>query len=462
MTPPLMAEKDSHLPLPPHSIEAEMAVLGSMLVEREAVLRATEYLRVEDFYKEAHRLVFKASIDLFNSNVEVDVITVSNALKNDSFFHKFGGPSLLTELAEHVPTALHVEHYAKIVKDKALLRSLIENARTLIRDATDGTTPAGELVDLAQEHFFSVGQQREKRDVQTANELMQGAVESLEKVAKSGRLVTGIPSGFIELDNKTSGFHPSNLVIVAGRPSMGKTSLVLNMAEYAAVDHKTPIVFFSLEMSNQELALRLLCSRAHLGIGEIRRGYLAKANWPRITTAASEIAESPLCFDFSTSPTLTEIRSASRRYAHDFQRNGQRLGMIVVDYLQLMRGEGRLESRQQEIAEISRGLKALARELEAPVVALSQLNRRSEDRGREGRPQLSDLRESGAIEQDADLVVALFREELYRRDDPDLKGKAKIIILKQRNGPIGEVDLNFLDYCTRFVNPERELEPTPA
>jgi len=455
-----LALKEEHLP--PHSIEAEMAVLGSMLVERDAVLKAIEVLKIDDFYKETHRLIFEKILHLHDINVEIDVVTVAEALKDDPLIKSMGGPAYVVEFADKVPTALHVEHYAKIVHDNSLLRSLIGNARNLIRDAHTHSLPARELVDVAQEVFFSIGQMRSQREYQSASDLMQGAVENLEQMAKSGRLVTGVPTGFQELDVMTAGFQPANMVVVAGRPSMGKTSIVLNMAEYAAVEKKVPVVFFSLEMSNQELALRLLCSRAMLSLGEVRRGYLARSNWPRITTAASEIAEAPLFFDFSTSPTLLEIRSASRRYAHEFARKDQKLGLIVIDYLQLMRGEGRQENRQQEISEISRGLKGLARELNVPVVALSQLNRRSEDRGREGRPQLSDLRESGAIEQDADVVMAIFREEVYRRDDPDLKGKAKLLILKQRNGPIGDLDLHFLDYCTRFVNPERELEPAPT
>lgn len=446
----------------PHSVEAEMAVLGSMLVERDAVVKALDLLKTDDFYKETHRMIFSAILKLNNSNLEADVITVGEALKSHAAFAEAGGPALLVELAERVPTALHVEHYAKIVHEKALLRSLILNARELIRDANGAKLPAGELVDKAQELFFSVGQMRVRRDYYSAGDLMQGAVETLEQLAKSGKMVTGVPTGYLELDRMTAGFQTANLVIVAGRPSMGKTSLVLNMAEHMAVDNKIPVLFFSLEMSHQEMALRLLCSRALLNVGEIRRGYLARKNWPRITTAASEIAEAPLFFDFTTSPSILEIRSAARRYAHELLRKGSKLGVVMVDYLQLMRGDGSTESRQQEISEISRGLKGLARELNVPVIALSQLNRRPEERQRDGKPQLSDLRESGAIEQDADVVMAIYREEVYKRDDPDLKGKAKIYVLKQRNGPVGDVDLNFLEECTRFVNPERELEPTPA
>ncbi len=446
--------------LPPHSIEAEMAVLGSMLVEREAVVKATDILKPDDFYKDTHRQIYSAILRLSNSNIEADVITVGEALKTDPSFAAAGGATLLTELAERVPTALHVEHYAKIVHEKSLLRALIVTSRELIRDAHQNKIPANELVDKAQEHFFTVGERKARRDFMSAGDLMQGAVESLEQMAESGKMVTGVPTGYIELDNMMSGLQPTNLIIVAGRPSMGKTTIVMNMAEYIAVDQKIPVVFFSLEMSHQELALRLLCSRALLNMGEVRRGYMARKNWPRITTTASAIAEAPLYFDFSTSPTVLEIRSASRRYAHELQRKGQKLGLVIIDYLQLMRGDGSQESRQQEISEISRSLKGLARELGVPVIALSQLNRKPEDGARGGRPQLSDLRESGAIEQDADVVMAIYREEVYKRDDPDLKGKAKIFILKQRNGPVGDVNLTFLDECTRFVNPERELEPS--
>lgn len=448
--------------LPPHSIEAEMAVLGSMLVEREAVVKAADLLQIDDFYKETHREIYSTILKLSNNGVECDVITVSEALKSNPAFAALGGTSIITDLAERVPTALHVEHYAKIVHEKSLLRNLINNARTLMREANSSQLPVNDLIDKAQEQFFSIGLKKARRDFYSAGDLMQGAVETLEQMANSGKMVTGVETGYIELDAMTSGFQPANLIIVAGRPSMGKTTLVLNMAEHMAIEKNTPVVFFSLEMSHQELALRLLCSRAMLSLGEVRRGYLARKNWPRITSSASEIAEAPLYFDFATSPTMLEIRSSARRYAHELSRKNMKLGAVIIDYLQLMRGDGSQESRQQEISEISRSLKAMARELQIPVLALSQLNRKPEDRSRDGRPQLSDLRESGAIEQDADVVMAIYREEVYKRDDPDLKGRAKIFILKQRNGPVGDVNLTFIDECTRFVNPERELEPTPV
>ena len=448
--------------LPPHSIEAEMAVLGSMLVEREAVVTAADILRPEDFYKETHRLIFSTILKLNAENVEADVITVGDALKKEPGFLAGDGSALLVDLADKVPVALHVEHYARIVHEKAMIRMIIERARNLIREAHTAKLPVNDLVDKAQEQFFAVGQRRARRDSATAGELMQGAVDALEEMGKSGQVVTGVATGFTDLDTMTRGFQPSNMIIIAARPSMGKTALVMNIAEHCAVDDKQPVIFFSLEMSHQELALRLLCSRAQLDMGSIRRGFLARQSWPRITSAAAEIAEAPLVFDFTTSPTIHEIRSAARRYAHDFERKGTPLKMIIIDYLQLMRGDGSQESRQQEIAEISRSLKGLARELSVPVVALSQLNRKPEDGGRGGRPQLSDLRESGAIEQDADLVMAIYREEVYKRDDPDLKGKAKLFVLKQRNGPVGDVDLTFQSEFTRFVNAEHQLESMPA
>jgi len=272
-------------------------------------------------------------------------------------------------------------------------------------------------------------------------------------MTENNKYVTGVPTGFKEFDKLTAGLQPSNLIIVAGRPSMGKTAICLNMAMHVAIKEKRPVLFFSLEMSDQEMGLRLLCGLARINLRSVREGFLARKSWPAITNVASEIASSPLYFDFSTSASIMDIRSAARRYAYEMKQKGTPLALVVIDYLQLMHGGGAVESRQQEISEISRSLKALARELQVPVIALSQLNRRPEDQGRAGRPQLSDLRESGAIEQDADVVAAIFREEVYKRDDPDLKGKAKLFILKQRNGPIGDVDLNFLEEYTLFVDP---------
>ena len=440
---------------PPHNLEAEMAVLGSMLTDREAVIKALDMLKTEDFYRPVHQEIFRSIQRLYDQHVEADIVTVGEALQRSEDLSGLGNQNYLLELTSFVPAAVHVEHYAQIVKWKSILRDLIKASQNVIGQANRNPPDVMKLLDHVQESFFQLGFVKRTNDSADSAHLMHEAVEILEKMVQSGQMVTGVPTGYTDLDNLTSGFQPSNLVIVAGRPSMGKTSLCLNVAEFVAVDKKLPVLFFSLEMSAQEMALRLLCSRARLNVRDIRRGYLAKKNWPRITSTASEVAEAPLYFDFATSPTVLEIRAAARRKAHELARKGTALGLIMIDYLQLMRGSSDAENRQQEISEISRGLKGLARELNVPVIALSQLNRRPEERGREGRAQLSDLRESGALEQDADLVMAIYREEIYRRDDPDLRGRAKIFILKQRNGPVGEVELNFLEECTRFVNPER-------
>jgi len=443
---------------PPSNIEAEMAVLGSMLSDRESVIKALELLKAEDFYRPAHQEIFRTILKLYDRQVEADVITVAEALAPTQDLSALGDKKYLFDIVAAVPTALHVEHYANIVKWKSVLRQLINASRDVIGQANSGAKEAQDLLDEAQESFFKLGFLKQAGDSADSAHLMHEAVELLEKMVQSGLMVTGVPTGYSELDNMTSGFQPANLIIVAGRPSMGKTALCLNMAEHVAVEKKLPVLFFSLEMSGQEMGLRLLCSRARLNVRDIRRGYLARKNWPRITSTASEIAEAPLFFDFATSPTVLEVRATARRKAHELAKKGTPLALIVIDYMQLMRGPSDSENRQQEISEISRSLKGLARELKVPVVALSQLNRRPEERGREGRPQLSDLRESGAIEQDADVVMAIFREEVYKRDDPDLRGKAKVFVLKQRNGPVGDVELGFLEECTRFVNPERVPE----
>jgi replicative DNA helicase len=444
---------------PPHSIEAEVAVLGSMLIDREAVIKALDLLKQEDFYRPIHQEIFRIIQRLYDQQIEADVVTVGEALRNSIDLSGLGNANTLIDITGRVPTALHVEHYARIVKWKSILRNLIKASRDVMGEAQRQPDDVLNLLDKAQEQFFALGFLKPKGDAADSAHLMHEAVEILEKMVQSGQMVTGVPTGYTELDNLTSGFQPANLAIVAGRPSMGKTALCLNIAEHVAVEKKLPVLFFSLEMSAQEMGLRLLCSRAHLNVRDIRRGYLARKNWPRITSTASEIAEAPLYFDFATSPTALELRSAARRKAHELARKGTPLSLIIIDYMQLMQGSHDAENRQQEISEISRSLKALARELKVPIIALSQLNRRPEERGREGRPQLSDLRESGAIEQDADLVMAIYREEVYRRDDPDLKGRAKVFILKQRNGPVGDVELTFLEECTRFVSPEKMSEP---
>jgi replicative DNA helicase len=444
---------------PPQSREAEVAVLGSMLAEKESMLKAMDMLRDDDFHEETHRRIFSAIHSLHDRNVTPDVITVGEELSRGDALDATGGRAYLFELTGRVPSALHVEHYARIVREKAILRRMIALAREVTDDCRVQKEEAQALLDKAQQMFFTLAQDRSTKGMTAASQLMQGAIQALEKLAESGKFLTGVPTGFRELDKLTSGLQPANLIIIAGRPSMGKTALCLNIAENIAIKEKRPVVFFSLEMSDQEIGLRLLCSQARINVRSVREGFLGRKSWPAITNTASQIAGAPLYFDFSTSPSILDIRSSARRWAHDLKQKGTPLALVVIDYLQLLKGPRGMENRQQEIAEISRSTKALARELGIPVIALSQLNRRPEERGREGRPQLSDLRESGSLEQDADVVAAIFREEVYKRDDPDLKGKAKLFLLKQRNGPIGDIDLNFLSEFTCFTDPATEEEP---
>lgn len=442
----------------PTNQEAEMAVLGSMLADREAMLKALDELRDDDFYEAKHQKIFGAMRELYEKNITPDAITLGEALQKHNTLDDLGGQAYLFELINIVPSALNVEHYCRIVKEKSIFRQMMNNAKKIIDDCRMETQNAQELLDEAQQLFFKLAEARLPRGMVSTSTLMQTAVAALETLAETNKMITGVPTGFRDLDKMTKGLQPANLIIVAGRPSMGKTSFCLNIAEHVAIKEKRPVIFFSLEMSDQEVGLRLLCSQAKVNIRHTAEGFIGRKSWPTITNVASQIAGAPLYFDFSTSPSILDIRSSARRWAHELKHKGNPLALIIIDYLQLLHAPGQTESRQQEISTISRSLKALARELQVPVVALSQLNRRPEERGREGRPQLSDLRESGALEQDADVVAAIFREEVYKRDDPDLKGKAKLFVLKQRNGPIGDVDLNFLEEFTRFADPAPEEE----
>lgn len=441
----------------PLNQEAELAVLGSMLADKEAMLRAMDILQEDDFYVGIHQEIYKAIRELQNRSITPDVITVGEHLQRNAKLMDIGGQAYLFDLVNRVPSALNVEHYAGIVREKSILRRMISNAHKISSDCYLQKDDAQRLLDEAQQLFFKLAESKSQAGMTQASTLMQSAIAALEQMAGSNKYITGIATGFRDLDRMTAGLQPANLIIVAGRPSMGKTAICLNIAEHVAIKEKKPVLFFSLEMSEQEMGLRLLCSQASINLRSVREGFLARKSWPSITNVASQIAGSPLYFDFSSSPDVLQIRSAARRWSYDLRQKGNPLALIIIDYLQLMKGTARSESRQQEISEISRSLKGLARELQVPVIALSQLNRRPEDRGREGnRPQLSDLRESGAIEQDADLVMAILREEVYKRDDPDLKGKAKICVLKQRNGPIGDVDMHFHEEFTKFSDSTHE------
>ena len=436
----------------PRAIEAEMAVLGAMLIEREAQAKALDVLDESCFYKTSHQQIFRAMADLFTEGSAIDVVTVSERLKNQRLLTDIGGGSYLTSLSQLLPTAASVDHYARLVKEKSTLRHLIAAATRIVTACYEQRDDVGALLDQAEQSIFSIAQSKVDKGFVPVSDLVHDVIETVEKLYQRKSHVTGVATGFTELDTMTAGFQPANLIIIAGRPSMGKTSFALNIAEHVSIHNKRPVALFSLEMSREELMLRLLCSQARVDSHKVRRGYLEKKYWNTLTAAASSLSESPIYIDDTSSLSVLEMRARARRLAAELAAKGTPLGMILVDYLQLMRGMGRIENRQQEISEISRNLKGLARDLRVPVVALSQLSRRPEEKGREGRPQLSDLRESGALEQDADLVAFIFREEMYKPQDLDVQGKAKITIAKQRNGPTGEFELVFIKEYTRFEN----------
>jgi len=429
--------------IPPQNIEAEQSVLGGILIENEAINRVMEILVPEDFYREAHRKIYHALIELSERDEPADLITTTNELRKKGELEMVGGASYLAYLIDSVPSAANIEYYARIVKEKAILRKLIETSTEIITQSYEDRTDVEAFLDEAERAIFEISEKRVRPSFFPIKEIVKESFKTIEQLYKKKELVTGVPSGFKELDRLTAGFQPSDLIIVAGRPSMGKTAFCLNIAQYAAIEARVPVAIFSLEMSKEQLVLRMLCSEAQVEGTRLRTGYLGESDWPKLTMAAGTLSDAPIFIDDTAALSVLELRAKARRL-----KSEHGLGMIIIDYLQLMKGRGKAESRQQEISEISRSLKALAKELNVPVIAVSQLSRKTEERTG-NRPQLSDLRESGAIEQDADLILFLFREEVYHRTEEN-RGKAEVIIGKQRNGPIGKVDLAFLDKYTSF------------
>ncbi|MGA2464068.1 MAG: replicative DNA helicase [Thermodesulfobacteriota bacterium] len=431
--------------LPPQNVEAEQSVLGGILIENEAINKVMEILTVDDFYRDAHRRIFNALINLSERDEPADLITLTNELRKIDQLDSIGGASYLASLIDSVPTAANIEYYAKIVKEKAILRKLIETSTDIITQSYEDRGDVEGFLDEAERAIFEISEKRVKPSFYSIRDIVKESFKTIERLFEKKELVTGVPSGFKELDRLTAGFHASDLIIVAGRPSMGKTALCLNLAQYAAIEKRIPVAIFSLEMSKEQLVIRMLCSEAQVEGTRLRTGFLTESDWPKLTLAAGNLSDAPIFIDDSAAISVLELRAKSRRLKGDYG-----LGMLIIDYLQLMKGRTRVESRQQEISEISRSLKALAKELNIPVIAVSQLSRKTEER--QGmRPQLSDLRESGAIEQDADLILFLYRDEVYNRseDNPN-KGKAEVIIGKQRNGPIGKIEMAFLDKFTTF------------
>ncbi len=442
--------------LPPQNLEAERACLGSMLLDKEAVEIAIDILQSDDFYSDQHRTVFDALIELYNRSIPVDIVTLTDFLKDNGGLEKSGGIVYVSSLLEEVPTSANIEYYAKIIEQKSLLRKLIRASSAVISMSYDKEKDAYEIVDEAEKLIFDVTERREVRGYYTLNEVIKDSITAIEKLFHRGDNYTGLPSGYKELDDLTSGFQRSEFIVIAARPSVGKTAFALNIAQNIGIDLKKNVAIFSLEMSKEALVQRMLCSEARIDSQRLRKGLLRTEEWGPLTTAAGRLAESNIFIDETPGITDMQLRAKARRIQ---SRHG--LDMVIVDYLQLMSSIRKKEGRTQEISEISRSLKALARELKIPVVALSQLSRAVETRGRDKRPILSDLRESGAIEQDADVVIFLYRDELYN-PNTDNRDIAEIIIQKQRNGPTGKIELRFFKDFTRFENLEKwgeRLEP---
>ena len=443
-----MAEITKEL-LPPQNLEAEMAVLGSMMLDEKAISVVIELVEENYFYKENHRNVFEGICNLYNNSKAVDLVTVSDELKRLGLLDSIGGVSFLTELVNSVPSAANVVHYAHLVKEKSILRALINNAACITSLAYEYEGDVDETLDKAETLIFNIRDSRRTSNIVSLKEVVQTSIENIDQVYQRKASVSGIPTGFADLDIKTAGLHPSDLIVVAGRPSMGKSALAAGLAEYVGVTEKKPLAFFSLEMSKEQLVQRMLCAHARVDAHKVRTGFLAPSDWPKLTAAAGKLSEASIFIDDTPAISGLELRAKARRLKahHDIQ-------LIILDYLQLMRGKERSENRQQEISEISRSLKALARELDVPLIAISQLSRAVESRS-DRRPQLSDLRESGAIEQDADLVLLLLREEYYN-PTPDNEGITEVIIAKQRNGPVGTMKFTFIKEYARFENIARQ------
>jgi replicative DNA helicase len=448
-----------NLKVPPQSQDAEQSVLGAILLDNDAINRVVEEISSDDFYRPAHRRIFDAIIALYQQNEPADLVTITTHLKNNGSLEETGGAVYLASLVDKVPSAANVGSYARIVREKAILRKLIEGATQIAERGYMEEGNVDECVDSAEKIIFDIAQKRLRQGFVCVRDVVKDSFKAIEQLYERKELITGTSTGYKELDRLTCGLQKSDLIIVAGRPSMGKTAFAINICEHAAIESGTLCAIFSLEMSKEQLVQRMLCSRAEVDASKLRGGFLAESDWPKLTRAAGLISEAPIFIDDTPAINVLELRAKARRLQKNYG-----LGLIVVDYLQLMRGIGRIESREREISEISRALKALAKELSVPVVALSQLNRGVEAR-QDKRPQLSDLRESGAIEQDADVIMFVYRDEMYNRESPDA-GKAEIIIGKQRNGPTGKFMLAFRGSYTRFddlaVGVDDYVEPPVA
>jgi len=434
--------------VPPHDIEAEQAVLGSMLTDQDAVIDAIEVLKEEDFYREDHKIIFAATMSLYNKAEPIDIITVKDELIGSGKLENIGGIEYLAILPDKVPTSANAQKYIKIVEEKSILRKLIKTANELISLGYAQNEEIDTIVDQAEKKIFNILQDKNQKGCVALKDILVDTFAEIEKLYNQKEPITGVPTGFAELDYKTAGLHNSELILIAARPAMGKSAFALNIATHVAVNAKVPTIIFNLEMSKSQLVSRMLCSEAMVDSNKIKTGKIEEDDWIKLATALGPLSEAPIYIDDTAGITVAEIRAKCRKLKME-----KGLGLVVIDYLQLIQGSGKKASREQEISEISRSLKILAKELDVPVIALSQLSRAAEQRA-DHKPMLSDLRESGAIEQDADIVMFIYRDDYYNPDS-EKKGLAEIILAKHRGGSTGSVELVWLGNYTKFANYER-------
>lgn len=438
--------------IPPHDIEAEQAIIGSMLTDKDAVIAAIEILREQDFYREDNRIIYSAILNLYNRSEPIDIITLKAELKSMGKLEAVGGLEYIVQLPDRVPTTSNVEQYIKIVEEKSMLRALIKTADELITLGYDPTQEVEQVIDTAEKKIFEVMQKKNQKGYSSMKDILIDTFTQLEQLYNQKEMITGVPTGFADLDYRTSGLHNSDLILVAARPAMGKSAFALNIATHAAVRGKVPVAIFSLEMSKEQMANRILCSEAMVDSAKVRTGKIDDEEWGKLAAASGELSEAGIYIDDTPGISVMEIRAKCRKMK--LEKN---IGLVVIDYLQLVQGSNRKGgSREQEIAEISRSLKILAKEINVPVIALSQLSRAPEQRV-DHRPMLSDLRESGSIEQDADIVMFLYRDDYYN-EDTDKKNIAEVIIAKHRSGATGTVELLWLGNYTKFANIDKYRE----
>ena len=429
----------------PQSVEAEQSVIGSMIIDKNAIAKVLEGLEEEDFYRDGHKVIYKTILEMFRNDIAVDLLTLLEYLKSTDTLERAGGVTYITELSSSVPTTANLSAYIKIVSDKSTLRKLIKASTTIIEESYNNQSQVEDVVDIAEKKIFNIAEKRTTKDFEPLSDVLERGFAQIEKLFNNKGEITGVGSGFTDLDAKTSGFQSGDMILIAARPSMGKTTFALNIAEHAALREHKSVVIFSLEMSKEQLAYKLLCSEANVDMLKLRTGTLEDKDWENIAMAAGPLSKAKIYIDDTAGVTVMEMRSKCRRLKIEYG-----IDLIVIDYLQLMSGGAGSDNRQQEVSEISRSIKALAKEMECPVIALSQLSRAPEQRA-DHRPMLSDLRESGSIEQDADIVMFLYRDEYYNKETED-KNIGECIIAKQRNGPVGTAKLAWLGQYSKFGN----------